>query len=304
MAGIVCTALSLSASGTDTGPRRAADLWALRPADEPARAASLGIYGAGTAAILGATAAARLSFAQSAAAAISLSTLCTLCAQGSFGGPPTMAGRRLRSPEFLLQYFWILWVIGFIFSDTATTLREGCAAHPECAGRLSDGSGWLYSSLGLRFVDRSDAQWSFFREQMPLLSGVATAFLTLSAALRALRPSTGGGVSPSLALYIGAGAAFLIIVHGTGGALFFVLAATLNYYLAMVSAASPHGWLAPWSFALAFMCLSEWYGSEVYKWSAWLPSPYGETLDDVWGGMAPRWWVYAGVSLLRMIAFR
>ena len=177
MAGIVCTALSLSAATADAGPSRAADLWALRLADAPARAASAAIYAAGTAAILGATAAGRLTFGQSAAAAISLGTLCTLCAQGSFGGPPAMAGRRLRSPEFLLQYFWILWVMTFIFSDTATTLREGCAAHPECAGRLSGGSDWLYTSLGLRFVDRSDAQWSFFREQLPLLSGVAAMML-------------------------------------------------------------------------------------------------------------------------------
>ena len=295
MAGIVCTALSLPSPGS------AADLW-LPPSDDRWRCASLTLYCAGTAVILGAVALGSLSFAESAAAAISLGTVCTLCARGSFGGPASMAGQRLRSPEFLLQYLWIIWVMAFIFSDTAATLRAGCSGQPNCVDRLTSGSEWLLHSFGLQFVDRSDAQWSFFRAQLPLLSGVAAAFLSLSAALRAVR-SRPDATSPTLALYCIAGVGFLVIVHGSGGALFFALAATVNYLLALACASSPRGWLVPWAFALGFMCTGEWYGSELYKWRVWLPEPYGGLLDDAWGGMAPRWWVYAGVSLLRMIAF-
>ena len=295
MAGIVCTALSYPSAGP-----AATKLWVLPTADRW-RLFSLVLYCVGTGATLGAVFLGWLSFAHSAGVAICLGTLCTLCAKGSFGGASRMAGKRLRAPEFLLQYFWILWVMAFIFSDTAASVRLGCSKHRNCAGRLSKGSGLLRVAFGLDFVDRSDDQWSFFREQLPLLCGVAAVFLALSASLRSVRAR--GSAMPSFGLYCLAGAVFLVVVHGSGGALFFALAAATNYMLARWSAAFPLGWVVPWVFAVGFMCTGEWYGNEVYKWKIWLPEPYGAQLDSLWGGMAPRWWVYAGVSLLRMIAF-
>ncbi len=295
MAGIVCTALSLPSAGT-----AATSLWVL-PADRW-RLFSLALYCAGTAMTLGAVSLGWLSFAHSAGVAICLGTLCTLCAKGSFGGASGMVGQRLRAPEFLLQYFWILWVMAFVFSNTAASLRAGCSKHRNCTERLSGGSKLIRGAFDFHFVDRSDAQWSFFRDQLPLLCAVATAFVALSAGLRAVRRMP-GNIAPSMGFYCASGVVFIVVVHGSGGSLFFILAAALNYSLARWSAASPLGWVVPWTFAVSFMCIGEWYGNELFKWQLWLPEPFGMQLDTLWVGMAPRWWVYAGVSLLRMIAF-
>lgn len=296
MAGIVCTALSLPSVRFAAG-----NLWEF-PTTDCWRSISLTLYCSGTAITLVAVSMGLLSFGESAAVAICLGTLCTLCARGSFGGPSHMTGKRLRSPEFLLQYFWILWVMAFVFSNTATNLRSACSRQRSCAERLSSGSGLLRTVFGLHFVDQSDPQWSFFREQLPLLCGVAAAFVSLGAGARALR-RTADNVTLSLAFYCAAGVVFIVVVHGFGGALFYSLVAALNYALARWFATSPVGWAVPWAFALGFMCTGEWYGNELYKWKLWLPEPYGTQLDGLWGGMAPRWWVYAGVSLLRMVAF-
>ncbi len=295
MAGIVCTALSLPSAGA-----AATSLWVL-PVDRW-RLFSLALYCAGTTVTLGAVSLGSLSVAHSAGVAICLGTLCTLCAKGSFGGPSGMVGQRLRAPEFLLQYFWILWVMAFVFSDTASSLRIGCSKNRNCTARLSGGSNLIRSAFDFRFVDRSDAQWSFFREQLPLLCAVAVVFLALSAGLRSMRRMP-RNTAPSMGLYCVAGVAFILVVHGSGGALFLIIAAALNYLFARWSAASPLGWVVPWTFAVSFMCIGEWYGNELYKWEVWLPEPFGTQLDTIWGGMAPRWWVYSGVSLLRMIAF-
>ena len=96
--------------------------------------------------------------------------------------------------------------MAFIFSTSARDLTTACATHPTCQTRLSPGADWLLP-FNLRAVDRSDAQWSMFRQQLPLLGGVAPVFLALSAAARASKSRT-----LSLAVYCAAGAAFLVIV--------------------------------------------------------------------------------------------
>ena len=114
MAGIVCTALAISGRGAteDASPaqrRQQAALWRFPPPDA-CRALSLTLYATLSPVLVAAAASDRLSFRDSAAVAITLGTMCTLLSRGSFGGPGALAGRRLRSPEFCLQYFWILWV--------------------------------------------------------------------------------------------------------------------------------------------------------------------------------------------------
>ena len=99
--------------------------------------------------------------------------------------------------------------MAFIFSTSAQDLTSACAAHPTCQARLSPGADWLLP-FNLGAVDRSDAQWSMFRQQLPLLGGVAPVFLALSAAARASKSRT-----LSLAVYCAAGVGFLVIVSRT-----------------------------------------------------------------------------------------
>ena len=99
--------------------------------------------------------------------------------------------------------------MAFIFSTSAQDLTSACAAHPTCQTRLSPGADWLLP-FNLGAVDRSDAQWSMFRQQLPLLGGVAPVFLALSAAARASKSRT-----LSLAVYCAAGVGFLVIVIRT-----------------------------------------------------------------------------------------
>ena len=99
--------------------------------------------------------------------------------------------------------------MAFIFSTSARDLTTACAAHPTCQTRLSPGADWLLP-FNLGAVDRSDAQWSMFRQQLPLLGGVAPVFLALSAAARASKSRT-----LSLAVYCAAGVGFLVIVIRT-----------------------------------------------------------------------------------------
>ena len=99
--------------------------------------------------------------------------------------------------------------MAFIFSTSAQDLTSACAAHRTCQARLSPGADWLLP-FNLGAVDRSDAQWSMFRQQLPLLGGVAPVFLALSAAARASKSRT-----LSLAVYCAAGVGFLVIVIRT-----------------------------------------------------------------------------------------
>ena len=99
--------------------------------------------------------------------------------------------------------------MAFIFSTSARDLTTACAAHPTCQTRLSPGADWLLP-FNLGAVDRSDAQWSMFRQQLPLLGGVAPVFLALSAAARASKSRR-----LALAVYCAAGVGFLVIVIRT-----------------------------------------------------------------------------------------
>jgi len=99
--------------------------------------------------------------------------------------------------------------MAFIFSTSARDLATACATHPTCQTRLSPGADWLLP-FNLGAVDRSDAQWSMFRQQLPLLGGVAPVFLALSAAARASKSRT-----LSLVVYCAAGVGFLVIVIRT-----------------------------------------------------------------------------------------
>ena len=320
MSGIVLTALSLPP--TDL-PLRSLDI-ATR-----SRRLSLATYTLGSAAVLCSFAIGRLSFQESCVAAILLGTMATLLPAGDFGGPLRHAGQRLRSPEYALHYFWIIWVMAFIFSDCAAALRQACLADAGCLNRLDVpwfppnfrwhmhgvdklGMGVVPSYAPLRmhaiadenhrigFVDRSDSQWAFFVKQIPLLSAVAVGFLALASSAR--KHSHGC----LLAVYCLGGAVFLVVVHGVGGALFYAGFAALNYLLAKSTVTHPQlGTGAPWALALLFLLTSEWLAPRgFYDWTQWLPEPYGELLQHgVYRGMAPRWWVYAGPSLLRMLSF-
>ncbi len=104
--------------------------------------------------------------------------------------------------------------MAFIFSTSARDLTTACAAHPTCQTRLSPGADWLLP-FNLGAVDRSDAQWSMFRQQLPLLGGVAPVFLALSAAARASKSRT-----LSLVVYCAAGVGFLVIVIRTSRQVF------------------------------------------------------------------------------------
>eukprot|EP01048_Picozoa_sp_COSAG05_P021063 COSAG05_NODE_3764_length_1851_cov_1.150685_1_plen_564_part_00 len=320
MAGIVLTALSLPA--TDLPPR-SLDIETL------GRRCSLTFYTLGSAVTLCGFTLGQLSLQGSCVAAILLGTAATLLAGGNFGGPLRHAGHRLRTPEFALHYFWILWVMSYIFSDCAAHLRRVCLADAGCLRRLD--APWLPSyarwymrgvdELGMGFVpsyaplhmhmtadddfrvgfvDRSDVQWAFFAKQIPLLSAAALGFLALASVARKRSHSC------LLSVYCLGGVAFLVIVHGVAGALFYAAFAAVNYARAKSTAAHPRlGAAAPWVLALLFLSASEWLAPRgLYDWTHWLPAPYGETLQrGVYNGMAPRWWVYAGPSLLRMLSF-
>jgi hypothetical protein len=230
MAGIVWTAVSMPSLARPA----AAELLPLR---EP-RWACVAVA---SSVIAGACFCGGLSHRESSAAFIALATANSLLSAGHFGGAPTLAGRRLRSPDFCLLYVKILWVVVWIFHEGGTAMRAACAADPRCRAQLTPSANPLFSWLAASGggVDLSDGQWSFFRQQLRLLGAAAAGFLLLSRAARLC------GRIALLCVYCAAGMGFLLLVHGVGGALFFCAFAALNYGVALASSSWATGVTAP-----------------------------------------------------------
>lgn len=142
-----------------------------------------------------------------------------------------------------------------------------------------------------RWVDRSNPQWSSFRDSLPLLAPAFLAAAVLSRATQRVLPRL------HRPLMVVAGLAFLAKAHGAR-ALFF-LAASVAYYLAaaFLPDAAPAGPFV-WALNLAMLYLIRIHqGFSAALLPRWLAGP----LDSFGGDL--RWDVCFNISALRLISF-
>jgi hypothetical protein len=147
-------------SSSRTSPRSAAGEPAAAP--ETWQQLCMYLYGGASAAVVLAALSGLLSFGQSAFVGILVGTICTLLPAGRFGGAPAPGGSRLGSTEYRLHIFWIVWVMLYVCYHTHLALGAACAASEQCHVRLHHG---IFEGTT---VDTTDAQWRFFRDNLPV----------------------------------------------------------------------------------------------------------------------------------------
>ena len=172
--------------------------------------------------------------------------------------------------------------------------------------------GWLPLSTG---IDLTDVQWRQYREQAPIIMPLLLACIGVR---QSIAPGGDSGAKrvPFTAAW---GFAVALVLHGTG-AIWLVLALTLNYCLAThlrESALAP-AWA--WAFALALLFASKAWGEQYWEdlLEHWLgalgralctePSFSGllgewlAPLDTLYGGLY-KWTRPLNLTILRLISF-
>lgn len=148
--------------------------------------------------------------------------------------------------------------------------------------------GWIND----RYVDVSDAQYTFFRQNLPILLGVAMLHLILSQIVKSLFPE-----SPRARVWFNIVFSFVFISYTNGACIVFMAAlALINFLLGRL----PGPW-APaltWMFNLTILVTNDWYRGYSFR------AVFGSSLGWLDGhrGLFP-WQNQFNLAVLRMISF-
>ncbi|KAK9249500.1 MBOAT, membrane-bound O-acyltransferase family-domain-containing protein [Lipomyces tetrasporus] len=190
---------------------------------------------------------------------------------------------RWWTPEFFVYYVVFITVVPQMFLAAMSASNEKSVNYHLFEDRLEQG--WIFG----RKVDNSDAQYSGFRNKLPILAATVILHYTLRRIANAL------GIQRRV-FDVGFAAIFLAVLHGFSTLK--ILAIYLVNFLISKLLKKRTGMVVTWTFNIIILFLNEWY--EGYKFGSLVP---GLAILDGYSGLLPRWDVNFNFSVLRMISY-
>ncbi|KAG7091135.1 hypothetical protein E1B28_010189 [Marasmius oreades] len=201
---------------------------------------------------------------------------------------------RWQTLEFKFYYLVVCLVIPIMFWIPMNLSSPSHPAYPFYSARLSDG--WLFH----RKLDNSDAQYRSFRNNIPVLTIVAS-ILFLAKYLWKRAFWTSAHMSRDnlhlLPFNLVFSLLFLAGLHGTS-IIKILLILTVNYSLAKACKSSKAGPVLTWAFNGFVLFMNDRYHG--YRFGDILPSL---EILDAFVGFYPRWHISFNVTMLRLISF-
>ncbi|KDQ59021.1 hypothetical protein JAAARDRAFT_33744 [Jaapia argillacea MUCL 33604] len=218
--------------------------------------------------------------------------------------PETRPPARWKTPEFAFYELAFLIVVPIMIWIPISLSSESHPNYPLFSHRLS--SGWLFG----RRVDNSDTQYRSFRNNIPALSLLVSAFFIAKSIYGRFSSQRS---SPSLSQHTSTidtalhripflltfSIVMLLALHGTS-IIKVLIILSINYAIAK-SFGQSHPKLAPlltWVVNMGVLFANEWNSG--YKFASLHTSL--EVLDSI-SGVYPRWHVSFNITMLRLISF-
>ncbi|KAI9223770.1 MBOAT, membrane-bound O-acyltransferase family-domain-containing protein [Blastocladiella britannica] len=186
---------------------------------------------------------------------------------------------RWRTPEYFVYYALLATLWSYGYWQAYDLSRQTSPMAPRIRSYLTPG--WLVNQP---WMDNSDAQYSGFRKNMPILAAAAAGYLGLSWTVRRTSSSRGWLVFTAAFSIV-----FLAIAHGFHVVKILVLVLA-NYAIGVVAGGSRWNPGLTWAFNIAVLFASEWTGG--FRFAD----------IDAYGGIM-RWNVTFNISILRLISF-
>ncbi|KAF9061444.1 MBOAT, membrane-bound O-acyltransferase family-domain-containing protein [Rhodocollybia butyracea] len=157
--------------------------------------------------------------------------------------------------------------------------------------------GWLFG----RDIDISDSQYRSFRNNIPVLAGVAALFLILKHAWAMLysmtqAPRDSLHLIPFNAVF---SILFLLGLHGSS-AIKVIAVISANYVIAKSCKSSRMAPILTWVFNFGLLFLNDRYNG--YRFGAFIPS-LGFLDEEKYEGFYPRWYISFNITMLRLVSF-
>ncbi|ESK97357.1 glycerol transporter [Moniliophthora roreri MCA 2997] len=201
---------------------------------------------------------------------------------------------RWRTAEFQFYYIVAAIVIPIMIWIPVTLSSPSHPNYPFYKGRLSQG--WI---LG-RPIDNSDAQYRSFRNNIPILTVVATILFLAKWIWTRAHAVTARIVQDNLHLLpfnLFCSLLFLSGLHGTS--IIKILGIlTINFTIAKVCKASRLGPILTWVFNGMVLFMNDRYNG--YRFGDVLPSL---EILDAFEGFHPRWHISFNITMLRLVSF-
>ncbi|KAI0729251.1 MBOAT-domain-containing protein [Fomitopsis betulina] len=202
---------------------------------------------------------------------------------------------RWRTPEFVFYGLMFCIVVPIMVWVPISLSSPTHWNYHQYHRRLS--RGWLFG----RQIDNSDAQYRSFRDNLPPLILLISAFLGLkniyNVALRRARHTQESGRSYIIPYLFVFAVLMLAGLHGTSILKVFVIV-SINYAIAKKTKGSKLNPLLTWIFNGIILFANE--RNEGYRYAVLHPSL--EILDSV-PGIYPRWHVSFNITMLRLVSF-
>ncbi|KAK7036422.1 glycerol transporter [Paramarasmius palmivorus] len=201
---------------------------------------------------------------------------------------------RWRTPEFRFYYVVAAVVIPVMIWIPVTLSDPSHPNYPFYKGRLSQG--WI---LG-RPVDNSDAQYRSFRNNIPVLTVIAS-ILFLAKWIWSKACVTTARTTPNklhlLPFNLVCSLLFLSGLHGTS-LIKIIGILTVNFLIARVCRASKLSPILTWAFNGMILFMNDRYNG--YRFGDILPSL---EILDAFEGFHPRWHISFNITMLRLVSF-
>ncbi|KAI9322745.1 MBOAT, membrane-bound O-acyltransferase family-domain-containing protein [Dichotomocladium elegans] len=212
--------------------------------------------------------------------------------------PPGTNPSRWHTREFYFYYVCFVIVVPYMFYATYRLSKEDSPHYKEYAHLLSEG--WIPN----RKVDNSDAQYSTFRDNIPLLFVLMIVYLCLSHLYRIfVTPRQLPVKQPDQPLYrihffFVSSLATIFALHGASALKILAIVST-SYLIGRLGSGSIANPALTWVFNLGILFLNEWYHG--YNFASLL-GPQFAWLDE-YHGIHPRWHILFNFVMLRLISF-
>lgn len=189
--------------------------------------------------------------------------------------------------EFKFYYLAFIIVVPMMFKAAIEASSESNPNYPKYAGMLS--KGWIFG----RKVDNTDSQYRFFRDNIPLLTGLMLAHTILK---RVILYVTG---VPKLRFDFAFGLCFLFAAHGVNSVRI-LLHLSVMYSIAHVLKNNRKlATILSWTYGIATLFINDKYRNFPFSSFAGCLS----FLDTGFKGIIPRWDVFFNFTLLRMLSY-
>ncbi|KAJ3969030.1 MBOAT, membrane-bound O-acyltransferase family-domain-containing protein [Lentinula raphanica] len=199
---------------------------------------------------------------------------------------------RWRTLEFRLYYVVLCLALPVMIWIPITLSSPSHPNYSQYQYKLSQG--WLFG----RNLDNSDSQYRSFRNNIPILCGVALLFMLLKYLWSKLSNVSADNLH-LIPFNVVLSTLFLLGLHGSS-VVKLIAVISINYVITKACASSKLGPALVWAFNIGILFMNDRYNG--YRFGSILPSL--EFLDDErYEGFYPRWHINFNITMLRLVSF-